>query len=531
MHLSKVADGLRYIPKLLSDQSLTKKASLNALASILDYAANIIVGVVVTPFMVSGLGNYYYGAWQILQRLVGYITPASGRPTQALKFALAKEQYSTDFELKRTYVGSTLLVTALFLPLMSIIGGILSWFVPYWIQTPAEFVWNVRIACGLLVLNLIASTLREIPHSIMEGENKGYKRMGLSTFLVFVGGGFTWIALFFKTGIIGVAGAAVLSTTISGLFYLYVVKTYATWFGAVRPSKQGIREFLGLSWWFLIWNLIMNLMLASDVVVLGLLNSVESVTNYSLSKYAPETAITVVAIIVFGILPGLGGIIGKGDFERAAKLRGEIMSLTWLVVTVLGTCVLLWNRTFISLWVGPEHFVGSIPDLLIVVAVLQFVLIRTDANVIDLTLKLNRKVILGAISVSVSLLAASVFVYFFKWGIIGVSAGIMLGRLILSIAYPKLIGHMLKTQTSSQIKSILRPALLTALLFLAAIGLEGILPTQSWHSLGGWIEFVLAAGITFGIVLIIAFSCGLSREQRNNILHHFQSLLVFSSEK
>ena len=210
--------------------------------------------------------------------------------------------------------------------------------------------------------------------------------MGLSTFLVLVGGGLTWMALYFRTGIIGVAGATLLSSIISGLFFLQVVRTYAPWFGIARPSKQSVREFLGLSWWFLAWNLIMNLMLASDVVVLGLLNSVESVTNYSLSKYAPETAITVVAIMVFGILPGLGGIIGSGDFERAARVRGEIMSLTWLVVTVLGTCVLLWNRTFIGLWVGANHFVGSFPDLLIVVVVMQFVLIRTDANVIDLTL-------------------------------------------------------------------------------------------------------------------------------------------------
>ena len=129
MNLLKVADRIRFIPKLFSDTSLTQKASLNALASALDYAANIIVGFVVTPFMVTGLGDYYYGAWQILQRLVGYLSPASGRPTQALKFALAKEQNSTDFELKRSFVGSTLVVSALFLPVMAMLGGLLAWFV------------------------------------------------------------------------------------------------------------------------------------------------------------------------------------------------------------------------------------------------------------------------------------------------------------------------------------------------------------------------------------------------------------------
>jgi O-antigen/teichoic acid export membrane protein len=273
----------------------------------------------------------------------------------------------------------------------------------------------------------------------------------------------------------------------------------------------------------------MNLMMASDVVILGLLVSVESVTNYSLSKYAPETAITAVAIMVFGILPGLGGIIGTGDFERAAKVRGEIMALTWLVVTVLGTGVILWNRTFISLWVGANHYVGAFPNLLIVLVVLQFVLIRTDANVIDLTLRLNRKVILGAISIIISLLAASILVYFFKMGIIGVSLGILLGRLILTIAYPNLIGRMLKIRPSSQIRAIIRPALATTFLFLTAFIVESFLPTDHWQSLRGWITFVFSAGVTACAVFGLAFVGGLSHKQQQKILYRVRAVLAISS--
>jgi O-antigen/teichoic acid export membrane protein len=531
MNLSKVAQNIRFIPKLFSDHSLTKKASLNALAAGLDYVANILVAFIVTPFMVTGLGDYYYGAWQILQRLVGYISPASGRPTQALKFTLANEQNSADFDRKRSYVGSTMAVFVLFLPVMAVLGGLLTWSVPYWIKTPPAYIWNVRLACTLLVINLITTTLVAVPRSVLEGENIGYKRMGLSAALVFIGGGLTWVALYLKTGLIGVAGSTLLASIISGIFFLQVVRTYAPWFGVGKPSKEAVRGFLGLSGWFMAWNLIMNLMMASDVVVLGLLNSVESVTNYSLSKYAPETSISIVAIMVFGILPGLGGIIGSGDLERAARVRGEIMSLTWLVVTVIGTGVVFWNHTFIGLWVGAKHFVGPLPNLLIVVLVLQFVLIRTDANVIDLTLNLNRKVILGAISVAVSLITASSLVYFFKWGIIGVSIGIIIGRLILSVEYPILIGRMLKIPHSAQLKAILRPALVTTILFLAAAVLDNLLPIRGWHSLGGWLAFLLSAGVTFCVVFALAFIGGLSNKQQRNILRRISAVLVISSPK
>lgn len=527
MNLSETALNIKAIPKFFSEKSLTKKASLNALASTLDYVAHLIVAFLITPFMVTGLGDYCFGAWQILNRLVNYISPASGRPTQALKFTLAKEQSSTDYDKKRSYVGSTLAVFVLFLPVMGVLGGLLTWFVPYWMKTPERYIWDVRIACGLLVVSLITSTLVAVPRSVLEGENKGYKRMGMSTFLVFVGGGLTWLALYFETGLIGVAASSLASSIIVGLFFFSVVRSIVPWFGVVRPSWEAVREFLGVSWWFMAWNLIMLLMTVSDVVVLGMLNSVESVTNYSLCKYAPEVAISIVAVMVFGILPGLGGIIGSGDLSRASKVRGEIMMFTWLVVTVLGTSVLLWNRTFVGLWVGAKHFVGGLPDLLIVLVVLQFVFIRNDANVIDLTLRLNRKVILGAVSVAVSLLAAGILVYFFKMGIVGLCIGIILGRLILSIQYPILIGRTLKIQFSSQIRAILRPVMTTASLFLAAFMIEGFLPTEGWRSVSGWIAFLLSAGITFVIILAAAFYGGLSLKQRNEVFRRAVQSLPF----
>ena len=119
------------------------------------------------------------------------------------------------------------------------------------------------------------------------------------------------------------------------------------------------------------WNLVTTLLLASDVVVLGLLNSVESVTNYSLTKYVPETLIGVIVIIVFGIMPGLGSIIGTGDYEKAIRLRDEINSFIWLVATTFGASILIWNKVFIGLWVGADHYSGSIPNLLVVVAAMQ----------------------------------------------------------------------------------------------------------------------------------------------------------------
>ena len=222
---------MKFISGFLSDKGLTKKAYLNALTVVLDYAAGLIVGFIITPLMVAGLGNFLFGMWQVLVRLIGYITPASGRPGFALKATLANQQASKDYDQKRRYVGSTLLIWLLFLPVLMGIGGTVSWFVPYWVHAPAAYIWIVRIVSGILVIDMIIDTISSVPQVTLEGENLGYKRMGMSVVLVFMGGGLTWLALYLKTGIIGIAVAVAASTLNIGVFYLRVVRRYVPWFG------------------------------------------------------------------------------------------------------------------------------------------------------------------------------------------------------------------------------------------------------------------------------------------------------------
>ena len=522
----KTAEDIGTVSATLSDETLTKKASLNTVAAGLDYAARLLVGLLITPLLVAGLGDFYYGAWQMLLRLIGYISPASGRPTQALKMTLANQLTSGDYDQKRCYVGSALAVWALFLPVVGMIGGLVAWFVPYWIHSTPDHIWPVRLAAGLLVGNLAMSTLVAVPQSVLEGENLAYKRMGLSALLVMAGGSFTWLALWLRLGIAGVASATLATTFVMGIFYLQVARTYTSWFGVAKPSVEAARQFLGLSWWFLAWNLISNAMVASDVVVLGFLNSVRSVTDYTLTKYAPETLTSVVAIIVFGISPGLGGIIGSGDMEKANRLRSEIMALTWLVVTVLGTSILFWNRAFIQYWVGAQHFCGTIPALLIVLMTMQFVLIRNDSNFIDLTLRLRRKVLLGGLSVSISLAASTTLVGYFKLGIEGLCLGLILGRSILSLGYPLAVGRLLMLPLCSQLRGTLRPAAVTITLFLGASLCDALASSGRWQPVTGWLSLVVAAGITFVVISLAAFYTGLSSKQRNRLWKRARYLMT-----
>src|SRR3989442_12436492 len=86
--------------------TLTQRASLNAIASLLDYAAKLVVGFVETPIVVAGLGRSLFGTWEVLNRLVRYMSAADGRPTEASHLRSANRLAVDDCTRQLLYAGA-----------------------------------------------------------------------------------------------------------------------------------------------------------------------------------------------------------------------------------------------------------------------------------------------------------------------------------------------------------------------------------------------------------------------------------------
>src|SRR6266536_3505989 len=472
----------RFATRLLSDGNLTKKASLNALVAVLDYGARVMVGLIVSPLMLSRLGQTMFGAWQFLQSLIGHAGPASGRPGEALKWVVAYQQSSDDQDAKRREVGNAIAVWALF-------------------------------------ANLVIQGLANMPQSVLYGENLAYKRVGLSTSVVFFGGVMSVLALVLHAGLVGLALATVGTTLLSGTMFLHIVRSRVAWFGIARPSRQGVKRFLSLSWWFLVWNFVMQVMKAGDIVVLGIAGSAKLVANYTLARYIPEATSAIVAILIFAVTPGLGGLVGAGDARRATDVRHETMSMNWLAAIIGGCGVLMWEGSFLRLWVGPGHYPGTLAVTLIVVMILQWALIRTDSNVIDVTLRLRWKALLGVVSAALSVGLAWLFVAKYEMGIVGVVLGFIAARSMQSVAYPIMIGRLLDIPLRRQLKGLSPAARTTAMSLGGAAAVGTVLHAATWLSL------VLLAGVSAVVVAAAALFGGMSARQRTQLLHRVRTVL------
>src|SRR2546426_1051984 len=276
----------------------------------------------------------------------------------------------------------------------------------------------IRATCALLVVALLFANLASLPESVLRGMNLGYKRMGLQALLEVVGGALTAGAVYVGLGIAGAAGSQIVFYALLGLCFWFVSKKYVRWFGVERPTRAEVRELLGLSVWYSAGEAITKLLLASDAVILGIVVSPAAVTSYVLTGYATRLAVNVHVLAAGGAIPGIGGVIGEQQYDKATRLRRELLALTWLFVTVVGATVLLWNHSLLGLWVGAENYAGTPINLLIVLIMAQTAFIRSDAFVIDAALRPRLRVAVTAAAAALTIGLSTLLTM--RFGMVGV---------------------------------------------------------------------------------------------------------------
>jgi O-antigen/teichoic acid export membrane protein len=504
----------------LTPQNLTRRASLNAAQALLDYSARLAVGLIITPILVRGLGQSLFGIWQVLGQLLGYLSATDGRPTDALRLVIANRTAVDDPATMRRHVASALLTWVLFLPLAIAAGGALIWFAPALTKVQPELAPTVRLAAALLFLQFVLATLSAVPESVLRGSNLGYKRMGLQSALQLLTGLFSVAAVMLGLGLVGLSLAQVAVAVITAMCFWLLARRYVTWFGVARPLMPEVKSMARTSAWLAIGDLIAKLLVASDVVILGAVLSPAAATPYVLTGYASRTALGILVLGTTGAMPGLGSVIGQGQRERAAALRAELLWLTWLAATVLGVAMLSWNRSFVGLWVGPQHYAGALPNLLLVAAMVQTAFIRCDSYILDAALRPRLRVLVGAVA-AVATIAASVLLTR-RHGVIGLCLGMVAGRLVQTVAYPlivrRFLGESLNTTRGSALDAV-RPVLAMSGLFaLAAFVGER-------NTVAGWPLWVAGVIATTLAGAALAYALGLPAAVRRATLQRARAML------
>ena len=425
-------------------KNLAKKAKLNASTGLFFFIIRIIIVLIMNPVLIQYLGSTHFGIWKSIEKFLGFASVADGKAVQALKWTIANQEVSDDFDRKKRAVGSALLIWFLFLPILGSIITLLVFYAPDLIKSLSIADYMLVTTVFLLLgLNLILTPLFGIPDSVLTGTNNGFISNYNKIFWSIVSAILTYVALVSGYGLPELAAIVLLVTVLRGLNLQFLVKKKVSWFAVKKPEKSEVHSFFKFSSLVLVWSFIAKFLLGGEVILLSALIGPEEVSKYVFTSYLAFTAISLSAIVTSSITPGLGMLIGNKDFVKSQRIMMKLRNFAFGFSVFSGTLILLLNKSFVSLWGGETLFLGWENNLLIVMLMIQLISIRTESFLIDLTLDLKVKVLLGIVSVILSLTFSYLLYSYVHKSVSSILLGILLGRFLLVFIFPVIINEFI----------------------------------------------------------------------------------------
>lgn len=503
----------------ISNTSRSRRASLTFASSSLQQIAQLLVGFVVEPIIIRGLGTELYGAWAIIQQLANYLAVGDLRPASALKLTLAITQHDNDFSAKRRQIGSAVMIWFRMLPLLILGGVILVVIVPSLSGVSAQNIGSVRVAMALAVLNVCLAGLLTIPDNVLRGSNLVYKAMGLSVVLVVLAGLLNILVIEGGLGLVGLSGAVVLVGLLTGGVRLRVAQRAINWFGIERPLRNEIHRLFHISLWVFGASITYLLLNSTDLIVAGITVGAREVGMYAATGLALRLGSGFITNLVGSGSAGLADLWGKGAVERVAQVRLLTQLTAIFATTWLGVEIIIFNQAFLRLWTDSGLYAGDWVNLILVLIAVVSISSRADILIMDFMLVLKKKtfisLIAGIISTLLSLLLA------FRLGLVGIALGTLAGQLMVSVYVAHTVSNRLRLSLWQYARSILRLVLSCLVLYGVAM-----LVAPSVGQANSWVVLIGKGVVVAAVSLPLLWLGGLTLSQRNEIVQFGRNALL-----
>ncbi|WP_206241984.1 oligosaccharide flippase family protein [Novosphingobium terrae] len=416
---------------------------LNAITLYANFIVLALVGLVANPLLVRFIGSQQFGIWRSCLRILDLTSVADGRATQALKWILAHRALQDDTEAKQREVGAAIAIWMIWLPFLLTGVAIAIFALPHLIKdVPPQLYGTARMAAGLLAMNVVLTALLGIPDSVLAGTNQGFRSYVVTTTFLVLSNAAMVLAGAAGMGIVGLGAATLGGSLLTGIVALAVARRYVSWWGVRRPSRADVKRVFGFSNWTMVWSLVQMFMLSSEVLLIGYLVGPDAVTRYTFTSYVTQFAISICLMTGSAVTPRLGAMVGAGQQAEAAQLYAATRQALLAIASVAAAGLILCNAAFVSVWAGSRFFLGPETNIAMVLVMVQLALVRFDAQIQDVGLKIAGKVITGSVAAALSVGLAALF-YLLTHAIAAIFIGLVVGRLPLNVLFPRQVRQLI----------------------------------------------------------------------------------------
>jgi len=403
--------------------------------ALLNYATIVltnVVGLFLTPFIISKLGDAEFGVYTAIGALVGTISVLDFGLNNTIVRFVAKYQAEKDKRGEENFLATVMLIYIIISTLIVILGTIFYFRIDsYFTKMSPE---EIEIAKTMFVILIFNMAIR-LPGGSFTGICSGYEQFVFPKTLNIVRYVFRSIMV---VAILLLGGRAisiviidtvlnVLIILITGIFVLRKLKVK---FKLHSFNKPFIKEILGYSVWVFIFSLVGMFQWKAGHVVLAGIVIPEVLAIYGvgimLGTYygAFSTAISSV------FLPRATKMsVGNASGEELTSMMIRVGRMSSIVLLYILGAFILYGKQFVFLWVGESYYDSWIIAMMIMVAYTIPLVQGFGNSILEAKNKLSFKAVLY-----VSFMFIGVGIGFFlakKYGAIGMITGTVIGWLIV----------------------------------------------------------------------------------------------------
>lgn len=471
----------------------------NLCGNYLNTACNAIVALVMVPIFLRYLGTEIYGAWIATGNLVNVLVICDLGLNLIITQKMSAAYGSGENRRLSELMGASATVSAVVAALLVLFGWILAGFAPRWVGVHGSRAEPVTAALRYSSAALGLSFLLQNTYGVYQAIRAPIIPVALSLLSLLIGVLTVWWGLLSGQGVVAL-GESLMMRQLLPLF-LAVPLLFWTLKNRRLPLPSGpggcIRELLGVGFPTLLGRSLGIVASNCQEFVVGSLISVTAAANFSFTKRLPDLCGTILSPIASSAFSTLSA--ATGDTRRCESIARRLLGLSTLVATwLVGICMVM-NRGFVTVWVGPEHYAGTILSVAICVSVL------VNARVQLLTLITTSQGLFIGVTIWS---AAHSFVLLFaltglvNWfGTLGLPLATTLSLLLVwGPIFPKLLGRKFHEPMALVWKDIFRSLAGCVL----AISVATLLPPLTGVPVV--LSVAVVTMVAFGGVLLLVFS-------------------------
>lgn len=492
----------------------TVKIRKNSFANIIGVFGQIIIAFIMSPFLVSTLGDTKYGIWVIAVSFTGYMN------LMDLGISSAVNKYVSEYNGKQDQkkINSIISTSMVLFCVMSLIIILLSPLMADFVVSLINIDESLVNVVHLLIIIVSFDIGIFVVGGLYKGIFGGYQQYAVINYIQIASAVYKAILfyLFLSNGYDLISmGLISISANLLAIFLFYIVlkKMHPSVRLEIKLFSASSRsKILNYSKYTFIAMLANQIIFYSDAFVIGFFMSAAAVTYYSIPWTLAEYTKKISHAISQTYAPAVSEKEATGDLTNIKDLYVSGIKYMIIISNLLSVGMIVLGGAFIGIWMGSKYK-ELCEQVLIILFISQY--IQGPQQISYSVLKgLAKQKSYSYMSMAVSIINLILSIILVqKWGIVGVALGAAIPQVLFhGIFVPWVTLKTLNLTAWSYLKQTYLPSVIpTVVLFATLFYLQG------FNYPDGYFELLLIAFIGTMFYLILVYYIMLNSNEKRFI--------------